>query len=141
MSRRASSRVRPPDEPGPSASSNSITSDTSPPPLHPALPPHIHSSGSDSDQAKVDRVIHTVPRAHRKLHTLRTNFIFPTRLDFPPPSNADSHTSNSTDEDNDWHIAAYLPTTSVNATVRGLLRQLDRVDGKTTRKRCRRRRR
>ena len=57
VSRRASSRIRSPDEASPSGSSNStLTSDTTPPPC-PTLLPHIHPSGSGSEHAKTDRVI------------------------------------------------------------------------------------
>ena len=73
------------------------------------------------------------PSGTSKLHILRVNFIFPSRLHFHLPLNIDYHASSPTDEDTDCHIAAYLPTTSVNATVRGLLRQLDHVDDKKRR--------
>ena len=131
ISRRPSSRVRSPDETGPSGSSNSITSDTSPP-LRPASLPHIHSSGSGSGQAKVDRVILILSLGYVENFIPLNQLYLSYSTRFSTPSNTDPHASSLTDEDTDQHIAAYRPNASVNTTVRGLLRQLNRVDGKTT---------
>ena len=137
VSRRASSRVRSSNEAGPSGTSTStLTSDTAPPPFRPALLSHVHSD-SGSEQAEINRaiLISSLEHIENSLHTLRANFIFPTRLDLHQPSNTGSHASSPTGEDTDW--VAYLPITSVNGAVfdfvrdvRGLSRQLDSFDGK-----------
>ena len=140
ISRGASSRVQLLDEAGPSGSSTStLTPDTSSPPLHPTSPLPAHSDFG-SEQAEIDHAIlmSSLEYTGSSLHTLLANFTFPTQLDFHLPSDTDSHPSSLTDEDPDWYVAAYLPTTSANATVinfirdvRGLLRELDSIDDKS----------
>jgi hypothetical protein len=103
-------------------------------------PPPPPPSGSDSEQTEIGHaiLISSIEHVENSLHTLRANFVFPTRLDFHLPSNTDSRISSTspTDEGTNGFITAYLPTTSANSTVlnfvrelRGLLRQLDHVNG------------
>ena len=137
-SRRAGSRLRTLDEAGPSGSSSStIMPNIAPSPSVSTLLPQAHPSGSDSEQAEIDRAIlmSSIEHVENSLHTLQANFIFPPQLDCHLPSNTDSHASSSTDEDTQGDIAAYLPTTPANSTVlrfvqdlRGLLRQLGHID-------------
>jgi len=139
-SRRTGSRVRSPDEAGPSGTFNPpLTSDIAPPPSDSTLLSRTHPSGSDSEQAEIDHaiIVSSIEHIENTLHTLRVNFVFPTRLDCHLPSNSDSHVSSTsaTDEDTNGYITAYLPTTPANSTVlnfvrelRGLLHQLDHVN-------------
>jgi len=140
-SRRTDSRIGSPDEAGPSGTFTPLlTSDIlPPPPSGSTLLSWTHPSGSDSEQAEIDHAIlvSSIERIENILHTLQANFVFPTRFDYPLPSETDSHVSgaSATDEDTNGYIAAYPPTTPVNSTVlnfvrelRGLLRQLDHVN-------------
>jgi hypothetical protein len=96
-------------------------------------------SDPDSEQPDIDHAIFmsSIEHIKNRLHTLRANFAFPTRLDCHLPSNTGPHISSTgpIDEDTNGYIAARLPTTSANSTVlkfarklRGLLRQLDHID-------------
>jgi hypothetical protein len=137
---RTGSRVRAPDEVGPSGSSSStLMSNIAPSPSVSTLLPQAHPSGSDTEQAEIDRAVlmSTIEHVENDLHTLQANFAFPPQLDCHLLSNTDYHASSSTDEDTHGDIVAYLPTTPENSTVlrfvrdlRGLLRQLGRVDSK-----------
>lgn len=139
-SRRADSRIRSPDEAGPSGSSASTPmSDTAPSPLSPASLPRGYPSDYDSEQAEISHAIlmSSIEHIENALLTLRANFTFPTRLDCRMPPTIDSPTSSPTDEDANAYIVACLPTTTANSIVlkfvqdlRGLLLQLDQVDSK-----------
>jgi len=128
-SRRTSSRVPSPDEPGPSGSSPS----DGPPPSGSALLSRTHPSGSDTEQAEIDHAIlmSSIEHIENTFHTLRANFTFPTQLD----CHLSDPSSGSTDEDTNRYIAVYLPTTAANLTVlhfvrdlRALLHRLDDFD-------------
>ena len=137
-SRRAGSRIRSPEEAGPSGSSSStLASDITSTSTTSASFPHTHHFISEAERAEISHAIllSSIERVENALHDLQTNFTFPTHLDYHLPSNF-SHL-NPVDEENAGSIATYLPTTSRNSIVfnfvrelRGLLRQLDHLDSK-----------
>ena len=89
---RSGSRVRSPDKAGPSGNFTSpLTLDIAPP-SDSTLSSRTHPPGSDSEQAEVDHaiLISSIENIDSLLHTLRANFVFPTRLNYHLPSDTDS---------------------------------------------------
>ena len=132
-SRRAGSRIRSPEEAGPSGSSSStLASDIGSSSTASASFPHTHS---EAERLEIDHAIllSSIERVENALHDLQTNFTFPAHLDYHLPSNFIP--LDPANEENAGSIATYLPTTSRNSIVfnfvrelRGLLRQLDHLD-------------
>ena len=139
-SRRVDSRIRSPDEAGPSGSTAlTLSPNVAPPPFGSNSPPQTYPSASDSEQAEIDHAIlmSSIEHIENAFLALRANFAFPARLDCRMPSNIDPHVPNPTGGDANGYIAAYLPTTHTNSIVldfvqglRGLLLQLGHVDTK-----------
>ena len=139
-SRRMGSRVRSPDEAGPSGSvTPSPTTYITPPPSSSVSLSRAHPSVCDPEQAEIGRAIlmSSIENIENSFHTLRTNFVFPAQLDCHLSPGAGSSTLNTSPIDGETgeYPMVYLRTTPANSVVldfvrglRALLRQLDRIN-------------